>query len=663
MLADTGGYWSAPLDDVFIHFDYARATARGAPFSWREGDGYSSGNTSILYPFLLAPGFLLGLRDERIMIWAAVIAATCVFGMLLVTRTVFVRTLGSQVRSRVLSYIIPPLFFGVGALDWSLWSGMEVALFLGTWALSLLALFSLIDGPANRFSARASLLGLCGALMVLVRPEASTTIAAFGLAAILALRNAAPPRRLMAILVTIGAPAALVLLAQAIANRVLTGEWSANGAIVKLTINNPFLTRADKVDDYFFNLTYEVRRLIEHHFSDAIAYGFILPALAVVPLAFRSTRLIATLLWLQVISWLVIVAFNNQVRWQNERYIMPAVAWIVILACFGVALLLRDVTRRSPIRSAVKSSLAVAAVTLWIVHQAPKMRDQVGFFARACRNIRDQHWQAGKYLVTLNPRRVLVGDAGALMYASDKPGLDIIGLGGYHDLPFARAGINGLAASMELLERIPAGERPDFMAIYPGWWGVLSSWFAKRELARFPAEGNVICGGYEKVIYQTDWSLLGTGDAPRNLHASRVIDDIDVADLVSESEHRYSVSGEKSGWTTMKVLPDPRARSRNLFDAGRTIFAGESESFDVFGGNAATSAQLIFRTAPSTFSRVRLAIDGHEVEDGTIQYRPGSGWFETEVELPREKLQKKFRVTLFNDGPGEFSLYHVWLVQ
>jgi hypothetical protein len=42
MHRQTGGVWSAPLDDVFIHFDYARATARGYPFQWSEGNGYSS---------------------------------------------------------------------------------------------------------------------------------------------------------------------------------------------------------------------------------------------------------------------------------------------------------------------------------------------------------------------------------------------------------------------------------------------------------------------------------------------------------------------------------------------------------------------------------------------------------------------------------------------
>ena len=54
MLKQTEGEWSAPLDDVFIHFDYARATALGHPFEWTIGNGYSSGNTSLTYPFVLA---------------------------------------------------------------------------------------------------------------------------------------------------------------------------------------------------------------------------------------------------------------------------------------------------------------------------------------------------------------------------------------------------------------------------------------------------------------------------------------------------------------------------------------------------------------------------------------------------------------------------------
>jgi hypothetical protein len=82
MLQQTGGEWSAPLDDVFIHFDYARATARGYPFQWTEGNGYSSGGTSLLYPLVLALGYWVGFRGPELMVWAAVVAAMSVLGFL-----------------------------------------------------------------------------------------------------------------------------------------------------------------------------------------------------------------------------------------------------------------------------------------------------------------------------------------------------------------------------------------------------------------------------------------------------------------------------------------------------------------------------------------------------------------------------------------------------
>jgi hypothetical protein len=82
MMAQTGGEWSAPLDDVFIHFDYARRTAEGHPFEWAAGNGYSSGNTSLTYPFVLAIGYFAGFTGMQLMKWAAVVAMTCTFGTL-----------------------------------------------------------------------------------------------------------------------------------------------------------------------------------------------------------------------------------------------------------------------------------------------------------------------------------------------------------------------------------------------------------------------------------------------------------------------------------------------------------------------------------------------------------------------------------------------------
>ena len=190
------------------------------------------------------------------------------------------------------------------------------------------------------------------------------------------------------------------------------------------------------------------------------------------------------------------------------------------------------------------------------------MRDQKWFFGRASRNIRDQHVKTGRWLRAVRPHRVLVGDAGALIYASERPGLDIIGLGGYHALPFARAGVQGLTATIELMEHLHRDELPDLLAIYPSWWGILPTWFGGEVVARTPAMGNVICGGYEDVVYLADWHLLGTGEAARSVPAGlEVKDSVDIADLISETEHGYAFAAPDSGFTRAEDPPRPgRAR-------------------------------------------------------------------------------------------------------
>jgi hypothetical protein len=717
MLKQTGGEWSAPLDDVFIHFDYARSTALGHPFEWVVGNGYSSGNTSLLYPFVLAIGWLVGFREQQLMIWAALLAMLCVFGALLAVRALFLRGPSrADAWARVSSYLAPPMVLGVGALDWSFWSGMEVSLFLATWAIALLAwvrldraLESRLLGSERRARRRAWVLGLAGALMIVTRPEATGTIAAFGIASALIAKRRSIGHAFW-LLVRIGSPGAVIVVAQAIMNRALTGEWSANGAIVKLAVNSPFLTPDEKLGDYTFNLKYAALRNVEYHFADAPAWGMILPILAVLALAAPETRRFAAVLWSQIGLWLLLVAFNGQVRWQNERYIMPAVAWLLVCGALGVSAMFRRMRGRPSIGLVVVlGALAFQAVGIatrpagtmpeirfpWIVaagvgalvaavlylqpariaiacallflahdHQEQKMRDQKWFFGRACRNIRDQHITMGRWLQKQNPKRVLVGDAGAILYASDARGLDIIGLGGYHEYPFARASVHGLPATIELIERMPPGDRPDVLAIFPTWWGVLPTWFSTGVMERFPVEGNVICGGYEHVAYKADWHTLGVGEKIRALPDGdvKVIDMVDVADLVSERAHEYEFPRPAGGWTDMHILPDPSDSRIDMFDAGRRIAGGRSERFKMRNLVPGKAAHLVFRTAPEGKSKIVVKMDGVEVAKADIAR--ALGWVEIPIAIDPGYMKSGDLVfEIANEGPEDFVDYHVWLTE
>lgn len=663
----THGEWSAPLDDVFIHFDYARATARGYPFQWSEGNGFSSGNTSLVYPFVLALGYWVGFHGMSLMLWAALVACISTFAFM------FAGARLTAPLGRWAKYLVPPAVLAVGALDWSLFSGMENAFHLAVWGLALEATLWVVQGAtvtangvpvaARLIALRSWIAGMAGALLYATRPESVVCIAAFAVFAALAVRRSLGTLQAIATTLRIGLPGAITLLAQGLANQVFTGEWSANGAIAKLALNNPYMTRAEKWAEYLSLLKYVVYRNAEHHFAEG-TWGWIVPIVALLPLFARRTRPFAILLWCSALGWLAVVSLNGQVRWQNERYTMSAVAWVLVLFAMGFGVLLRggplsSVTARSFKERAlwaVRLVLAVGiAIRFWMV-QLPQMRDQVWFFGRASRNILDQQIVAGRRLAELNARRTLVGDAGAIQYAADRTGLDIIGLGGYHNLPFARASVHGLGASLELIERMPPKDRPDTMAIYPSWWGDLPTLFGHR-LEAIPVYGNVICGGAEKVLYKADWSALDRGGRPRvQQPGERIVDELDVADLVSEKEHRYVFPHPSMGFVDFRVLGDTLDPRRDLFDAGRVIPAHQTEVAHVHGPTG--PGRLVVRTVVGHKTEIDVTVEGRSI--GRLRVRPSSSWVEASINLPAG-LPAETTISL-TPLDNEWLDCHVWIL-
>ncbi len=657
------GPWSAPLDNVFIHFDFARAAARGFPFQWSEGNGYSSGGTSLLYPLVLAFGYWAGFRRLLLMLWAAVVACVCVFALLLASRRMF------SGLPRWTSYLAPPALLCVGALDWTLFSGMEVALFLALWGGALIAWDDLVgspgDPPLQRPRISALVLGLWGAALVATRPEGAVAVAVLSLGAAITILRRRGRKPAFEVLLASALPGVLVLVLQTIANKVLTGDASAAGSLVKLELNHPYMTAHQVWDAWLFHTKYQVLRATNYHFSDVAGYGWIAWGLALVPLFPRATRRYAIVLWSSAALWVLLVALNGQVRWQNERYTMPAVAWLLLAAGLGVGVLLSHrwaLGRRGRVLRASSVATALIAVSLFAYHQKKRFRDQIWFFGRASRNILQQHITTGLVLDRLKPtpHRVLVSDAGAIPYASDLPALDLIGLGGYHKLPFARATREGVGAAVELIERMAPDQRPDVIATYPSWWGDFVLWFGDR-IGEVPVRGNVICGGAAQVIYRPDWSPLAGSARPSKLApGERVADELDVADIVSEKQHGYALSKKDVGFVDMKILPDPEKTSKALWDAGRTIGGNVTQSFSLHGLSPGHALRLLFRVAPAEPADFAVVIGGKRT--GVVHLEPRDAWQEPALVVPAGSVQTTLRVRL-EPVHGEYILYHLWAVQ
>src|SRR6185437_11502280 len=200
ILHEAGGP-AAPLDDAFIHLQFAKNLAQGHFFQYVAGAGYSSGATSLLWPLLLAPFHALGLRDVSLL-WAAWLFGTLAHaGVIVETYRVTDRLAGAA--AALGAAAMSALF---GAFAWFAWSGMETMAL--AWLLLRAARASAAycepdpKAPAATPSARSL---LCVAIIApLVRPEGALASLIVAVALVRGLRSAPPARRLLALAPLIG---------------------------------------------------------------------------------------------------------------------------------------------------------------------------------------------------------------------------------------------------------------------------------------------------------------------------------------------------------------------------------------------------------------------------------------------------------------------------
>jgi hypothetical protein len=127
-----------------------------------------------------------------------------------------------------------------------------------------------------------------------------------------------------------------------------------------------------------------------------------------------------------------------------------------------------------------------------------------------------------------------------------------------------------------------------------------------------------------------------------------VVDEIDIADVISEEEHAYVSPAPNGGWTTLDVLG-------GRFDGGRIIPAGGAESF-------------VVRAVPRGRARVRIRTDarpGRAVvrtarEEQEIAFEPARAGAWTHGIASLASLASGERIEIVAVGV-ELRDYHVWI--
>jgi hypothetical protein len=658
MLLSTGGALSMPLDDAYIFFQYAKMTASGHPLHYQAGGGVSVGATSLLTVWVDAIGYLCGFRG----------AFMSVFALLLGTGGLAAAGFASHRLGRRLcpraAWVPPALVLASGPVIWGAMSGMDLPLFLAL-VLCTAAAWPEPGAPPPRS------LFVWGALLGLCRPDAVFLIAP---AFLFGLRF--PSRRAWWALPLAGA--ALPFLIQTLA----TGSPQSTSMDVKSVLAAPGFTFAHWLGSGLSYLQLTIKGALGGGFvgdaggfasNDGSAMGFYLPSfslflflLGLAPGAWDEGRRRAPGLHLLLLAWtallLLAVAFTVPRTWHWHRYLIPVFTLVLLGAAAGAvragALIETAWTRLR------KGDGARVAGTLVVVLSLPGAAYFVTAYGRNCADIRFQHIELAEKLRTGNPvhPRILgTHDAGALAYFGDYPLLDIEGL---VSPAFRRAARLGAAGIWETLERLPPGDRPDALALYPSWYD--PAFLAPHRLVLAQRLFHqTIAGGNPLNVYLANWSPAGAGDRPRDpalrdlLGDRTLMADVDVADLESEdaASYRYHIL---DGAYDSRIEAADAADGLPVIEGGRIVSGWES--FTVRGVRPGDSLLLVARST-SAF-RVRVEVDGAPAGSWVQETASPGAWQEIVYRIPETLVQREtIRVKLISDDPhhSAYPAYHYWV--
>lgn len=569
-----------PLDDVYIHFQYARQMALGEPYVYNTGEPATSGATSLLYPIALAIGYLLGFQGLWLGLWAMLIGAVALFASMWVVYqiccelTIF----------KWLSVLTALSLALTGSIAWHFMSGMETGLVITTILWTLL------------FFVRKQLAGfvIIASILTLLRPEGG--ILAAGASILMCGRlwfdNSKQSRPYYQYLLLLLPIAALGI--QPLVNYLLTGTAVATGNQAKsilAMIPHDWGVIITKILGNF------VRMWRELIIGYAPQEGWYLPIL-LAPIALIGGGLLLfkpnyRLVGLLVIGWSLAlsgaVSTLDTAFWHFKRYQIPLIVLFFPLAAFAVSELSTHFARfRFPFL--VYQLIIVPLFGMALLVQF------VNYHALNVSYVYQQPYSMALWLRDHTPedKLVAVHDVGMMRYIGGRNTLDMVGLTTPEAAAYWR---NGPGSVAEFLLK----HTPDYIASYGYGHGYGLAFLADTDiygepLAEFHVEdwqrhANVALAADYQGIYEPFWvnleqdyTVFNENEFPVNWERQLWVPilNIDVANVESEDLAGYSWTSAISNSFTTEVR---QFNGQNCFgcfavDGGRIINGSESFALD-----------------------------------------------------------------------------------
>jgi arabinofuranosyltransferase len=472
------GVLGFPLDDAWIHAQFARNLATGHGFSYTGGQ-WVSGSTAPAWTILLAFGYAV-VRD--VVIVSIVLGGLCQIaaGYYAVRLTELFGV------PRSLACLAGTLTVVTPVVVWGAVSGMEVPL-AGVLVLAgLYYHFTSRDFVGMRRYVGLTVLGASA----LARPESLAVVAVvlvselFGrmsmreriIRFLLGSLVAALPFAILVAFsyVTIGRPLPTTFYAKSGPGIVRAIE-AGDSAMAKRTL----LTFGPQAAANFW--------LVLRDQFGWVAWLIVVGAVAGMTSPNRRVALTLVVI-LVLVPYAMGLAAPQRLKPDNVRYAAQLVVTTSPLIVLGIWRSLR----RPLLAIIVLVGIAVA-VAIGAIHRAAD-------YARAVKNIEELQVTAGRWLGSHVPPESVVAtnDVGAIAYFSKRRILDLEGLVSPDVLPYRSRPDRGMRVAVDM--------RPAYLAIFPGWYPELSRSPMFTEIHRVHISDNYISAGDTLIIYETPWA-------------------------------------------------------------------------------------------------------------------------------------------------------------
>lgn len=572
----------APLDDSYIHFQFARSFARLRPFEYVPGLPPVAGATSLLWPALLTPAIWLGASGGGLVAVTWVLGFGGLFGQ---ASEVFLAS--RRFLSRPLAFAAGLLVLSFSANTWFAASAMEVVPLGFLLLRSARRAAEYLEG--QRSVARQRELVLLVFAAVLLRPEGA--LAALCVAAAFALSGKGT--RGVALL-ALAAPLLVPLV-----NALFTGSAAQTTTLAKWLPTNPYY-QGRLLSAVLGNLQLFVGTLLDgRQWSwTFIPEGYRFVALASLPALWlaaerRGARAHAAFLCVVALGMLIPTTYETFLV-NRLRYLWPfSGPWLLGLAALG-ELMAAPFARLRP--GLALLGLALPALAGWGFAQLAPI--SVADLAQSAAAISAQQVSLGRWAAEQLPpdAKLGVNDAGAITFYSGRRTFDVVGLTTRGE---ARYWVAGAGSRFEHYERLSRAELPTHFFVYPEWFGVPS--LLGPCLTERRVDGATILGGPVMVACQADYWSLGSGAKPTTEMWAPLLDELDVADLESEAAHGY-------------VLGAASAQANVVESAGGRVDGGRGQRLrESFRLKVERGGSLVMRVTAPAASNGRVLLAGQHM--------------------------------------------------